>query len=92
MNVGYVLDEAQLTRYFSRYGTVTDCYLPVRAMTLALFANAFKWQGLFLLRSRLVPDMSYPSQWDASLVIPARHFSLEIQRFLAHKNAGLACS
>lgn len=32
MNVGYVLDEAQLTRYFSQYGTVTDCYLPVRTM------------------------------------------------------------
>ncbi len=33
MNVGYVLDEAQLTRYFSQFGTVTDCYLPVRIMT-----------------------------------------------------------
>ena len=32
MNVGYVLDEAQLTRYFSQFGTVTDCYLPVRTM------------------------------------------------------------
>ena len=29
MNVGYVLDETQLTRYFSQFGTVTDCYLPV---------------------------------------------------------------
>ena len=29
MNVGYVLDETQLTRYFSHFGTVTDCYLPV---------------------------------------------------------------
>ena len=32
MNVGYVLDEAQLTRYFSQFGTVTDCYLPVSIM------------------------------------------------------------
>ncbi|CAK0744721.1 hypothetical protein CVIRNUC_001569 [Coccomyxa viridis] len=28
MNVGYILDETQLTRYFSQFGTVTDCYLP----------------------------------------------------------------
>ena len=36
MNVGYVLDEAQLTRYFSQYGTVTDCYLPVRTIRAPL--------------------------------------------------------
>lgn len=61
MNVGYILDEAQLTRYFSQYGTVTDCYLPVRAMTLAPLAAALKLQGLFLLRSRLVPDTRWCS-------------------------------
>ena len=33
MNVGYVLDETQLTRYFSQFGTVTDCYLPVSRAT-----------------------------------------------------------
>ena len=40
MNVGYVLDEAQLTRYFSQFGTVTDCYLPVRVTRACEFLFA----------------------------------------------------
>ena len=40
MNVGYVLDETQLTRYFSQFGSVTDCYLPVTLAALRKLAQA----------------------------------------------------
>ena len=46
MNVGYVLDEAQLTRYFSQFGTVTDCYLPVSITVLGLLWAALLAQNL----------------------------------------------
>lgn len=36
MNIGYILTEEQLQRYFSQYGSVLDVYLPRQVLTLRM--------------------------------------------------------
>jgi RNA recognition motif-containing protein len=36
MNIGYILTEEQLQRYFSQYGSVLDVYLPRQVLAFRM--------------------------------------------------------